>query len=87
MFYFDLSNITGWEGGGRLLNEEESVHLPCMAVGGFFFGPLSFLFVSYIFSYRPRKVVTHISEALQDTVPEACGEEEPLGRDGQSFKG
>ena len=37
--------VTGWQGGGGLLNEDKSVHLPRMAVGGFFFVPLFFLSV------------------------------------------
>lgn len=60
---------------------EESVHLPCVAVGGFFLGSFLFLFVSGVFFYSLQDLVTHISVTFQDTVPDACGQEEPLGRD------
>lgn len=51
VIYFSLSFVTGRQGGGGLLNGGESVHLPCMAVGGFFFVPLFFscLFNVYFF--------------------------------------
>lgn len=52
-----------------------------MAVGGFFLGSLLFLFVSGVFFYSLKDPVTHISVTFQDTVPDAYGQEEPLGRD------
>lgn len=61
--------------------KEESAHLPCTDVGGFCSGSVLFLFVSGVFFYSLQDTVTHIFVTFQDTVSDACGQEEPLGRD------
>lgn len=68
LFYLDLSIVTGWRDGGGLLNGKKSAHLPCTAVGGFFFMSLFFpVLLMYIFSSCLQVTVTHISVRARDS--------------------